>query len=183
VQSAGGANWKGWSGIGNGVPSPEVTWAPASGNPGGYARFLNSDLAHQTAFLAPETFNGDWSAGDGVGKIEFDLKVFTAGPASWVVVQLVSLTRLGATQWTGPMPAGPTDWIHYEVPLDSGAWSTLLGSLTDVLPTVSGFAIAADADFSTGTTIGLDNVVVTLPEPAAARLLVLGLGLLRRFRR
>jgi hypothetical protein len=196
----------------------DMVHAGADGNPGGYAQLTDTIVEPSSLASAPAAYLGDLTAYIG-GTFSFDHRLFTEGanvamphaPYSLVLYSGAPV-NLDGLIWTAPAPMGPTDWIHFDITLDTNdltpiadvSLSVLDPTLPDVTPRslglggsmtfeeimadVDGILVAFELVDNQGAQMtelaGLDNVrMVPVPEPASAAMLALGLlGLTLRAR-
>ena len=192
------------------VNTGDMVFSPTDGNPGGYARLTDAIETPASFASAPSKFLGDLSAFVD-GTLSFDHRLFDTGtPNDGIAAYSVLITSgafgdLNSLVWTAPAPAGPTDWVHFDIILDENDFSliedvslsTINPEYPDIVPADLGFTGTQDffEIMSNVTSIlvafelvdnsgiqnqehgGIDNVsMVVVPEPTSALLLGLGLA-------
>jgi len=160
----------GWTG--------NIIWSAVDGNPDGYAKLVQTVPAPDD-IVAPAKFLGDWSALDGVGQIGFDHRIFDEGDNAdeFYPYSVFIAGAGGEARWEGPTPTGPTPWLHFDVPLQSGSWNVESGTWSDLLDDVALLAVRIELVGNTTPgydEAGVDNVTLT-PEPSTLALTALGL--------
>lgn len=100
--------------------APDMVWEAAGGNPGGYARFTDVIESPSSWASAPGSFLGDVT---GFDLLSFDHKLFdvglnvdSIGPYSAFFVS-GNPNDFNVLVWTALPPAGPTDWVHFDIDL------------------------------------------------------------------
>ena len=176
-----------------------VAHASPGGNPGGYARFIETTPEETATLFAPASILTDFSSDHFGEMLSWDQKIFDTGSNIVSIAPfLISITSsgfsldgawipiVGAT-FIGDLATGETAWLTQSTTLDSsGGWLFSGGaSFPSLLDTANTIAIQFEV-VNNGAVgdrqehIGIDNFIVT-PEPASAALLLLGFaGLLRR---
>lgn len=196
----------------------DMVHAGADGNPGGYAQLTDMIAEPSSLASAPAAYLGDLTAYIG-GTFSFDHRLFTEGanvalphaPYSLILYSGEPID-LNAMVWTAPAPSGPTDWLHFDITLDTNDLTPIAdvslsvldptlpdrtpgelglgGTMTfeEIMADVDGILVAFELVDNQGAQMtelaGLDNVMMLpIPEPASAAMLALGLlGLALRAR-
>lgn len=160
------------------------------GNPGGFLRFTDGPVgAPPENVIAPSAYLGDWSqalaAPDAtfisldailidphVNQNNFDQIIITiTGPGGSARVDLGVPSQVGV-------------WEHFSVFLKETDWTLTSGTWAGLLANVTIFEIQMDWVNPNPKRTGIDNVILTIPEPATGGLLLLtGLPLFFRGRK
>jgi hypothetical protein len=123
------------------VPNPgDMVHETSGGNPDGYARLTDAITEPSSFAEAPAQYTGDLSGFIG-GTFSFDHKLFDRGAdddglaeISPYVFLIISgdLFDLNALAWGAPPATGNTDWVHFDINLESVAMGGDLMFVEDV---------------------------------------------------
>ena len=182
---------EGWTAVNGG---DAVTWNAAWGNPGGAIRSGDATSGRLWYFAAPTAYHGDLSSYVG-GSVTWDLLGLTGGSAAGQSSDVILEGTAGRIGYAIPGNIDLATWQTFSVPLTFSGWyftpafpstSATGTAVTEaefaaVLANITGFFI--QGEYRNGDDAArLDNVLVRVPAPASAGLLLLGAAVARRRR-
>lgn len=113
----------------------DMVHAATGGNPGGYASLTDAIESPASWARAPESFIPNGGDLSGFQTLSFDHRLFDNGiddsgmPAEIFPYGAIFIsgdpTDLNAIVWTSPAPAGPTDWVEFDIDINETNFSLI----------------------------------------------------------
>ncbi len=152
--------------------------APLGGDPGGWARFVDTSSAYTADKLhAPAAYLGDYQPYLDGGWLEWDQNT---GKAAAIGPSITLVGPGGRAFYDAPVPG--LTWSHVKVLLAPQYWTVSQGTWAGLMANVTDLNVVGDVASGSGTVeLGLDNFALAVPEPATLAIVLLGgAALLRR---
>ena len=106
----------------------DMVHAATGGNPGGYASLTDAIESPASWARAPQSFIPNGGDLSGIQTLSFDHRLFDNGiddnnmPAEIFPYAAIFIsgdpTDLNAIVWTSPAPAGPTEWVEFDIAIN-----------------------------------------------------------------
>jgi hypothetical protein len=184
LQSTFTSDLEGWTSSSGGF----VTYSSVGGNPGGFLRQQDLDLADMF-ISAPSLFLGNQTVFLG-GSLSFDVKQLV-GIADYQPFGIVSLRSGTSVNIADIVPPGlpQSEWTTQSIVLNAASFGTSAANFALILGNLTGLEVTLESQVGIVETVGFDNFrmsIATVPEPTALSivgLLSVGLGLWHQRRR
>lgn len=170
---------EGWTTLGD-VTS--YTHQSTGGNPDGWLRIVDAATGAIFYLIAPDNYLGDQSAANGT-TLSFDALVESRSGgalAEFGTITLSSSTDAYSVD-NFDVPATIGAWETFSVPLTADAWGATETAWSNLLSDLTEIRIRMEM-INGRETVGFDNFVFEVPEPASAALLSVGLAAIARRR-
>jgi hypothetical protein len=139
-----------------------LQWQSSGGNPGGYLWGKDYPDGIYWYYRSPTSWSGDWTLYD---TLSFDLRIVDADGGRIRSHDLVHIVGTqGTLNWNGRDGTLGSSWTHKELALEPSTFGVSDSFFNSVISDVSALWISGD-NTNAVDIAGLDNVVISAPEP------------------